>query len=128
MEHSNTPLDRETPPLEIALWNLPQEEGYNTAVGEASLSRNTTKGSTNSSFGSHSLSKNETGNGNSAFGWGALSEITEGGANTALGDHAGWSLTGNSHHNTFVGWNSGVVSGTTDILNSQSNWIPGSGK
>ena len=90
---------------------------YNTAVGEASLSRNTT-GFNNSSFGSHSLSKNETGNGNSAFGWGALSEITEGGANTALGDHAGWSLTGNSHHNTFVGWNSGVVSGTTDILNS----------
>ncbi len=85
--------------------------GYDTAVGYASLQQNTT-GAFNAAFGAFTLQQNTTGSGETALGAFSLESNTTGQENTAVGD----SLT----NNTTGSYNSGFGPGSLFANNSGS--------
>jgi len=97
---------------DIALDDATMTGGFNTAIGNGSMSNNTT-GVSNSALGDYSLVTNTTGSYNVALGASALLSNTTAGYNTAVGYQAGFSNT-TSQLNTFLGYQAGYsnTSGT----------------
>ena len=98
------------------------EASYNTALGQASLSSNTT-GFSNTASGYASLSSNTTGFNNTASGYASLYLNTTGFNNTASGDASLYSNT-TGYQNTASG-EASLYSNTTGVNNTASGYEAG---
>lgn len=98
----------------------------NTASGYFALKTNDL-GVYNSAFGVSALQQNYDGNGNSAFGSSALSGNTSGNYNTAIGYQAGINHIFPLTNATYIGYASGITTGSNRISvgNSSISYIGG---
>jgi hypothetical protein len=119
----NPPLPNDCAFLGIAAGGIGGTQ-KNTAVGYISLGALTT-GSFNTALGQSSGQNVSSGNSNTMIGSGSGVFITTGNANTCLGSGAGGALDGNSSTNTFIGENTGSLTG--GLITGQGNTCIGAG-